>query len=323
MRLFTLGLGLLVPAMVASAGGTLSLVSTFDPTEGGGMNSIGYDASVDEVYVHFNHSAVIHVYSPDGTFLRTVPKPDPGGNDDDMEFVDQAINVNGTIVPANSLIVVENDSNPPRITAADPVTGAIIAEQAFDAGAVGSWTGGSYSVARGTFFTSDFSLDVIEEVDASDGTVLNQFPIRPPGSPAFDFFFSDVEVLNADGKLYLVSDSQDSIRILTPEGEWGGDTFIGAIGVVDATGIAFDDTTNEAWISSLNGTVYHIAGFPPPGCSVADVGIPIGVLDLNDVSVFTAAFLAHDPLADLVPPAGLFDLADINTFVAGFVAGCP
>ncbi len=47
------------------------------------------------------------------------------------------------------------------------------------------------------------------------------------------------------------------------------------------------------------------------------------ILDLADVQLFIASFLAQDPIADLAPPAGVFDLADLQAFVASFNAGCP
>ena len=59
------------------------------------------------------------------------------------------------------------------------------------------------------------------------------------------------------------------------------------------------------------------------GCNPADVGPPYGILDLNDIQIFIAAFLAQDPLADLAPPAGVFDLADLQLFVTAFLGGCP
>jgi hypothetical protein len=59
------------------------------------------------------------------------------------------------------------------------------------------------------------------------------------------------------------------------------------------------------------------------GCNPADLAPPFGILDLNDIQVFIAAFLAQDPLADLAPPAGVFDLADLQAFVTAFMGGCP
>jgi hypothetical protein len=59
-----------------------------------------------------------------------------------------------------------------------------------------------------------------------------------------------------------------------------------------------------------------------PGCNAADVAPPFGLLDLADVTAFTQAFVAMDPLGDL-DGSGLLDLADVNLFVSAFLAGCP
>lgn len=306
---------------VASAGG-LTLAGSFDPAEGGAMNSIGYSVQAQEIFVHFNSNASIHVYATDGTFLRTIPKPFAGGNDDDMEFANVAVMINGTSVPAGTLLIFENENEPPRITAVDPDDGTVLAEQAFDGSALGQWTGGAYSTARGTFFAADWSADRIQELDGA-GSILNDFPIRPPGSPAWDFFYSDLDVLDADGNLYLVSDAQSSIRAMTPDGVWGGDFELAPFGVSGMSGIAIDDSTGEAWISSQNGSVYRLAGFPPPGCVIADLAPPLGILDLGDVTGFVSAFSAQLPVADLAEPFTVFDLADINAFITAFLNGCP
>jgi len=59
------------------------------------------------------------------------------------------------------------------------------------------------------------------------------------------------------------------------------------------------------------------------GCSVADVGIPFGFIDLSDVDAFIEAFLAGDALADIAVPLGFIDLSDVDAFIAAFLAGCP
>ncbi len=63
---------------------------------------------------------------------------------------------------------------------------------------------------------------------------------------------------------------------------------------------------------------------PGPGpCNAADISVPFGVLDLNDIGVFISAFVNQTPAADIAPPFGVYDLADINVFVSAFVTGCP
>lgn len=60
-----------------------------------------------------------------------------------------------------------------------------------------------------------------------------------------------------------------------------------------------------------------------PGCNGADIALPLGVLDLNDIGEFVAAFTSGHPVADLAAPVGVLDLADIAGFIDAFLAGCP
>lgn len=60
-----------------------------------------------------------------------------------------------------------------------------------------------------------------------------------------------------------------------------------------------------------------------PGCNPADNAAPFGVLDLEDVQGFVAAFVDQQAAADIAPPFGVFDLSDVQAFVAAFLAGCP
>jgi hypothetical protein len=55
----------------------------------------------------------------------------------------------------------------------------------------------------------------------------------------------------------------------------------------------------------------------------ADLAEPFGVLDLNDIGAFVAAFTSGDPAADLAEPFGVLDLGDLNAFTQSFLAGCP
>lgn len=307
---------------VAGTGG-ITVVSTFNPDEGGSMNSIGYDQTTDEVFVHFEFNADYHVYAPDGTFLRTIPKPLPGGNDDDITFLVEPATIGGVELPAGTLVLIENDVNPGRLFAVDKADGTLLATQFYNAAAPGAgWVGGT-QLSGSTFAMIDYIADAIEIVDGSTDGVLSSFLVRPPGSPGFLINYGDVEVLREDGNLYLVSEQQNAIRALEPDGAWVGDFQLGPLGVNGMSGIAFDDARGEAWVSSINGTVYRLAGFPPDGCVLADLAPPLGVLDLNDVGGFVDAFLNGAPVADLAEPFGVFDLGDIAAFIDGFLAGCP
>jgi len=56
---------------------------------------------------------------------------------------------------------------------------------------------------------------------------------------------------------------------------------------------------------------------------VADLASPLGVLDLQDIDAFVAAFTAGDAAGDLAEPFGALDVSDIDAFIAAFTAGCP
>lgn len=305
----------------ASAGG-ISLVSSFNPAEGSAINSLGYDHVADEVYVHFNHGSFFHIFSPDGTFLGTLPKPYAGGNDDDIEFLTSPAVIGGVPVPAGTLISIENENDPPRIMAIDKTDGSVIAQQDFIAGEVGQWVGGAQGSGN-TFYMVDWSLDLIQRVGSDAAVIEDEFPLRPPGAPPFDIFYGDIDVLQEDGLIYAVSSTQNVIRALLPDGSWGGDFDVTGLGITGMSGIGFDDARGEAWIGGQDGTVYRLAGFPPDGCVIADLAPPLGVLDLNDVGGFANAFIAQFPVADLAEPFGIFDLADILAFIDAFLAGCP
>lgn len=305
----------------ASAGG-ISLVSSFDPAEGSAINSLGYDHIADEVYVHFNHSAFFHIYSSDGTFQGTLPKPFEGGNDDDIEVLTSAAVIGGVSVPAGTLISIENENDPPRIYALSKADGSIIAQQDFVATGVGQWVGGAQASGN-SFYMVDWSLDLIQRVSSDADVIEDTFPVRPPGAPTFDIFYGDIDVLQEDGLIYAVSSTQNVIRALLPDGSWGGDFDVTGLGITGMSGIGFDDARGEAWIGSQNGSVYRLAGFPPDGCVIADLAPPLGVLDLNDVGGFANAFIAQFPVADLAEPFGVYDLADILAFIDAFLAGCP
>jgi len=60
-----------------------------------------------------------------------------------------------------------------------------------------------------------------------------------------------------------------------------------------------------------------------PGCNVADLVPPYGVLDFFDVAQFLAAFSSMQPEADLVVPFGVWDFFDVVAFLGEFSAGCP
>lgn len=58
-------------------------------------------------------------------------------------------------------------------------------------------------------------------------------------------------------------------------------------------------------------------------CGVADLAAPIGVLDLNDITLFVSLFMTGHLDADFAAPFGVLDLSDLIAFTESFISGCP
>lgn len=109
------------------------------------------------------------------------------------------------------------------------------------------------------------------------------------------------------------------------------DAFGSSVGVVNnihgngkpalAVGAIGDDdgfqNAGAVWLLSLEGVISDGITECP-----ADINGD-GVLDLNDIVDFIAAFIAQDPAADLAPEFGVWDLNDVILFADSFTTGCP
>ena len=106
-------------------------------------------------------------------------------------------------------------------------------------------------------------------------------------------------------------------------------TVDGGGGTLQGDIFTLSGTTGQPDAGVLQGSRFSISGGfwsglgELPGCNLADIAEPFGVLDLNDVTGFVGAFLAGEPPADLAEPFGVIDLSDISAFVGEFLAGCP
>lgn len=93
--------------------------------------------------------------------------------------------------------------------------------------------------------------------------------------------------------------------------QWGG-----------ATAINNDRQILSSARQGASGPIGAVRLSPLEGDCPADIAMPVGVLDLEDISAFLTGFMSRDPAADL-DGNGFFDLGDVNAFIASFIAGCP
>jgi len=247
----------------------ITLLGSFDPP-GGQLNAIGYADGL--IYAHFSGSGQTITYTPDGTQAGTLPFAPGAGNDSDIDFALSPLDVGGTIVPVGTMLVTQGEPSTQTLYAMDPGDGTILASQAL-AEPIGQLTGGSHDPFEGDLVAIDWSNDVIRRFNTDDGSAGDSFGF---GS-GFDAFFSDVEVSAVTGNMYLVSSSQNFIRVLGPTGSLIEDLDVDSLGVSGMSGIALDHIAAEAWISSTNGTIYRLGGFPkvpaPGTLSLAALGL--------------------------------------------------
>ena len=266
---------LLAPCCVANA---QTLEGSFNPGIGP-LVGIAYDPPSGNLFLYPDFSASILEYTPSGSQVPPdIANSGPGSNDYDLDFTPETVTIGGTPVPANTLLVINAENTGTQtLFALNKDTGAVLASLNVT-GASGQKVGGAYHAGRNSLFVLGWNTDIVTEMDPATGALLNSFPVRPGGSPAFDVFFGDLEVNQNSGNLYLVSDNQSTIRELTPTGGFVQDIAVGGLGVTGMSGIAFNDAAGEAFITSTNGTVYHLGGFPAvpePGTLAL---LPVGLL---------------------------------------------
>jgi len=268
----------------------VNLINSFNPQQGL-LVAIAFDPISGNVFIYDDFATVIRQYLPNGTFVSTTPFSGTTSNDIDLDFAPEAINVKGTTVTENALLIANGDDTPDTLKAINKTTGAAIGPSSTVLPTT-SLVGASYHATRKTFFAVNYANDTIQEINLATGAAINSFSVAPTGSPAFDVFYGDVEVNQASGNLFIVSSSQNKIRELTPTGAFVRDIDVTPFGVTGMSGIAFDDAKGEAYISSTNGTVYRLNGFAAlPTIPTITLAIsPISVLEngvTNLVYTFT------------------------------------
>lgn len=211
---------------------------------------LAYDDVTDTVWTfHLNQTIVS--WTSDGTALTTIPHPGPvGTNAVDLEMAPETLNVGAITVPAGTLLFIDGETGPAVIYALDPSTGSVLSSltTAFGSSAV---TGGAYHAARDTFFLfeSVFGTDpnLIAEIDPQTGQVLNSFHTTDADS-GFSLQFSDIDVDNNTGNLYVAGFPSDGALVLRPDGSLVGVQAFPQI-TGHPRGLGIDDSTGEIWVA--------------------------------------------------------------------------
>ena len=177
----------------------------------------------------------------------------------------------------------------------------------------------------GRYYTLNFgreggSMRVVAQTGLGPGapdcpTVLG--PRRDIGSSPYDCWRSTIRLIAPPGA--------DGIQV------WDGDDLV-LDGYEGHPGFDVPVHTGKGFVfGSISGCTRGVIGFTridlcdyvPTACNLGDFAEPFGLLDIDDVLAFLAAFAVGDPLADVAPPSGVYDIDDVLTFLGAFAAGCP
>ncbi|MEZ6319284.1 MAG: GC-type dockerin domain-anchored protein [Phycisphaerales bacterium] len=126
-----------------------------------------------------------------------------------------------------------------------------------------------------------------------------------------------VEITDGDGTWHLIETVGDTIDwtvVSVPVTDY--------VSLTNAVQVRFSVTDNpNTWVTEAGIDAFSITeSVCSMGCSVADINED-GVLNLDDVNLFAAAFTGGDLAADMNDD-GVLNLDDINLFAAAFTAGC-
>ncbi|MEM7754976.1 MAG: beta-propeller fold lactonase family protein [Planctomycetota bacterium] len=229
---------------------------------------------------------------PSGRFLYAAGGISAGGNAFSGFTIDQTTGELSLIVDGPGAGVFTSPGASPKNFAVVPVDGGP------DLLYVGH---GTDATVRG------FSIDPATGVPTSTGVT---FDVGTQGT----LRELDAGVLNGENVLFVVdqTDSSDGL-----EGPYlfdvadAGTLTPGPGSPTPTDGISPEDA--EFWPGPSG----------PQPCSLADLVVPFGFIDLSDVDAFIAAFNVGDALADVAFPFGIVDLSDVDAFIASFLGGCP
>lgn len=234
------------------------LLSSFNP----GLStlvSVAFEPMAEQLYIYNAFGDSILVFTTAGARIGGgLPIPGINSNDIDIGFLEAEMMLGASLLPTGTLLVNNGEATPGDLYGVDPATGVSLDSLALQTS--GQPVGGAFHATRGTYFSVSWDNDVIHEVDLATGTAIVTFSPAPVGGPPFAIHYGDLEVDPASGNLVIVSSIQNTVRVLSPDGEFIRDTDVGAIGITGMSGVALDVVNRVAWITTTTGVVFAVAG---------------------------------------------------------------
>ncbi len=80
---------------------------------------------------------------------------------------------------------------------------------------------------------------------------------------------------------------------------------------------------SQSYLEMYGGGVVGCPEVPAGACNAADLAVPVGTLNFDDVVAFLTSFSALGCGSDLADPVGTWNFDDVVAFLTAFSAGCP
>lgn len=256
---------LLGQAPLASA--QLATLSSFNPSNNADPCGTAVDPASGNVWAYDCFGANLVQYTAAGVFVSQLPRPGESANDCDVEVAPESLSLNGTDVPAGSVLFINGETSVAEIYGLDPSTGAVLATLTTAFG-VGHVVGGAYHSSRETFFLvqdkvpGGAAANRVAEVHSNTGAVLNSFQVSAAG---FVVNYGDLDVA-VNGNLLLVSSDETNVAEFTPAGVLVQEHAYPA-GVTSISGIAVSGCDGVGWVGGTGGVLWRLSGFP--SCNIA------------------------------------------------------
>ncbi|SCX42366.1 Ig-like domain-containing protein [Nitrosospira sp. Nsp1] len=254
---------------VTTAGGTsaaldLNLLRPGDTAAVGALGDVAVDPSSGALWVSDNNNPghILRIDAASGAILQTITLNNDFGtpyvfNVAGLQVLGQAMSLNGTSVPAGTLVLFNGYPNPDRVIAVNPANGAVIASLALAQNY--DLTAGVFDAASGHLFVTDgrSAGNRIAEINPATGAEIASF--------AVPFNISNWAGLAIDpvtGNLWLGSYSGSATLVeLTRTGTEVRRLDLASQGVNNSeiSGLAFAPD-GSLRVASTNGVVYRIVG---------------------------------------------------------------
>jgi hypothetical protein len=236
----------------------LTILSTFDPTQTGGICGATHDSAL---WAYECFGATLDSYDGAGTFIGSLPRPGGSANDVDLDVAVEATTLGGVNIAAGTLLYFDGEAGVTEVYAVHPVTGAVLATLVTSFGA-SHVVGGAYHPGRDTLFLLQDGVpgsvtgNRFAEVDRDSGMILAEHSTIASG---FDVNYGDLDVSDITGNLHIVSSNESSIAEFTPSGVLVRELTLPA-SVSSLSAISVDDATGRAWVTSSGGIVWLLGG---------------------------------------------------------------